>query len=166
VVEHWGDIKIILQNQLTKIKTKLLTNLAKEISKPIRPRKQLFAHALEATERTFGMIEMAFGLSFQLDDSMIANNFVLAQLEAEEDSAQSFANEQQRLAMTRVPHDYKTAYDSETNNNIDFERLFNQFGSVFKLEVQSPEDQADEVSQTLCSTKKTIKKMRTNQRRL
>ncbi len=75
------------------------------------------------------MIEMAFGLSFQLEDSMIANNFVLAQLEAEEDSEKPLANEQERLVMTRVPHDYKTAY--ETNSSIDLERLFNQSGSVF-----------------------------------
>jgi hypothetical protein len=39
------------------------------------------------------MIEMAFGLFFQVEDSMIANNFVAAQLDAEEDSDQPFANE-------------------------------------------------------------------------
>ncbi len=58
---------------------------------------------------------------------MIANNFVTAQLDAEEDSdsvsEQPFANEQKRLAMTRVLLDYKTAY--ETNGRIDLERLFN-----------------------------------------
>ncbi len=36
-VELWRDIKIVLQNKLTKIKSKLRTNLATEISKPIRP---------------------------------------------------------------------------------------------------------------------------------
>ncbi len=55
---------------------------------------------------------MAFGLSFQAEDSMTANNFVTAQLDAEEDSEQPFAYEQERLAMTRVPHDYKTTYES------------------------------------------------------
>jgi hypothetical protein len=50
------------------------------------------------------MIEMGpgFGLSFQAEDSMIANNFVIAQFDAEEESEQLFANEQERLAMTRV----------------------------------------------------------------
>jgi hypothetical protein len=41
------------------------------------------------------MIEMAFGLSFQAEDSMIANNFVTAQLDAEEDLEQQFTNEQE-----------------------------------------------------------------------
>ncbi len=40
---------------------------------------------------------------------MIANNFI-EQLDAEEDSEQPFANEQEILAMTRALHDYKTAY--------------------------------------------------------
>ncbi len=69
---------------------------------------------------------------------MIANNFVIAQLDAEEDSEQPFANEQERLAMTRVLHDYKTAY--ETNGSIDLGKLFNQLGSIFKPEVESTED--------------------------
>jgi hypothetical protein len=69
---------------------------------------------------------------------MIANNFVRAQLDAEEDSEQPFANEQERLAMTIVLHDYKTAY--ETNGRIDLEKLFNQLGSIFKPEVESTED--------------------------
>jgi hypothetical protein len=50
---------------------------------------------------------MAFGLSFQAEDSMIANNFITEQLDAKEDSEQPFANEQEQLAMTRVLHDYK-----------------------------------------------------------
>jgi hypothetical protein len=81
---------------------------------------------------------MAFGLSIQAEDSMIANNFVTAQLDAEEDPEQPFANEQERLAMPRVLHDHKTAYD--TNCSIDLERLFNQLGSIFKPEVESPEE--------------------------
>ncbi len=40
--------------------------------------------------------------------------------------------------MTRVLHDYKTAY--ETNGRIDLEKLFNQMGSIFKSEVESTED--------------------------
>ncbi len=48
---------------------------------------------------------------------MIANNFVTAQLDSEEDSEQPFSNEQERLALTRVLHDYKTVY--ETNGSID-----------------------------------------------
>ncbi len=54
---------------------------------------------------------------------------------------QPFANEQELLAMsamTRVLHDYKTAY--ETNGRIDLEKLFNQLGSIFKPEVESQED--------------------------
>ncbi len=38
---------------------------------------------------------------------MKANNFIIAQLDAEEDLEQPFANEQERLVMTRVLHDYK-----------------------------------------------------------
>ncbi len=57
------------------------------------------------------MIEKAYGLSFQAEDSMIANNFVTAQVDAKEVSEQPFANEKERLAMTRVLHDYKTAYE-------------------------------------------------------
>ncbi len=40
--------------------------------------------------------------------------------------------------MTRVLHDCKTAY--ETSGRIDLERLLNQLGSIFKPEVESPED--------------------------
>ena len=70
---------------------------------------------------------------------MIANNFVIVQLDAKKDSEQQFANEQERLVMTRVLHDYKTAY--ETNGHIDLEGLFNQLGPIiFKPEVESPED--------------------------
>jgi hypothetical protein len=43
-----------------------------------------------------------------------------------------------RLAMARVLYDYKTAY--ATNGSIDLEKLFNKLGSVFKLEVEAPED--------------------------
>ncbi len=46
--------QIVLQNKLTKIKSKLRTNLATEISKPIRSHKQ-FVHAREATESTIKM---------------------------------------------------------------------------------------------------------------
>ena len=69
---------------------------------------------------------------------MIANNFVIAQLDAEEDSEQPFAKEQERLAMTRVLHDYKTA--NGTSGSSDLEKLFNQLGSIFKPEVESTED--------------------------
>ncbi len=51
----------------------------------------------EVIESTISMIEMAFGLFFQAEDSMIANNFVTLQLNAEEDSEQPFANEEERL---------------------------------------------------------------------
>jgi hypothetical protein len=94
IKERWRDIKIVLQNKLTKIKSKLQTNLATEIS--ISAHKQ-FLHAREGIASTISMIEMAFGLSFQAEDSMIVNNFVTAQLNAEEDSEQPFANEQERL---------------------------------------------------------------------
>jgi hypothetical protein len=80
-VEQWRDIKIVLQNKLTMIKSKLQTNLATEISKPIRSHKQ-FVHAREVIESTISMIQIAFGLSFQAEDSMIANNFVTAQLDS------------------------------------------------------------------------------------
>jgi hypothetical protein len=63
-VEQWRDIKIVLQKKLTKIKSKLRTNLAIEISKPIRSHKQI-VHARHAIEITISMIKMAFGLSFQ-----------------------------------------------------------------------------------------------------
>jgi hypothetical protein len=66
VVEQWRDIKIFLQNTLTKIKSKLRTNFATEISKPVRSHKQ-FVHAREVIESTISMIEMAFGLSFQAE---------------------------------------------------------------------------------------------------
>ncbi len=133
-VEQWRNIKFVLQNKLTKIKFTMQTNLATEISKPIRSHEQ-FVHARGAIESTISMIKMTFGLSFQAKDSMIANSFVTAQLDAEKDSEQPFANEQERLAMRRVLHEYKTAY--ETNGRIDLERLFNQLGSIFKPEIES-----------------------------
>jgi hypothetical protein len=90
-------------------------------------------------ESTISMIKMAFGLSFQEEDSpMIANNFVTVQLDAKEDSEQPFAKEQERLAMTRVLHDYTTAF--ETSGRTDLEKLFHQLGSIFKPEVESTED--------------------------
>jgi hypothetical protein len=78
------------------------------------------------------MYEIPFGVSNQAEDSIIANIFVIAQLDAKEDSEQPFSNEQERLAMTRVLLDYTTA---KTNIGINPERLFNQLGSVFKQEV-------------------------------
>ncbi len=135
-VECWRDIKVVLQNKLTKIKYKLRTNLAAEISKPIRSHitHKQFVHSREVIKSTISMIEMAFGLSCQADDSMTINNCNIAQLDAEDDSEHSFANEQERLAMTltRVLYDYKAAYAPETSGRVDLEKLFNQLGTVFK----------------------------------
>jgi hypothetical protein len=73
---------------------------------------------------------------------MTANNFVTLQLDAEEESGQPFASEEDRLAMARVLHDYKTAYESEyeTTGSIDLETLYNQLGTVFKPESEAPAD--------------------------
>jgi hypothetical protein len=53
-----------------------------------------------------------------------------------------------------VLHDHKTTY--ETNGSIDLEKLFNQLGSAFKPEVESPEDdllQAAKIAQAPNSAK-------------
>jgi hypothetical protein len=53
-VERWRDITFVLQNNLTKIMSKLRTNLATEASQPIRSHMQ-FLHAREALGGTISM---------------------------------------------------------------------------------------------------------------
>jgi hypothetical protein len=136
-VERWRDIKIVLKNKLTKTKSKLRTNLATEISKPIRSHKQ-FVHAREAIESTISMIEMAFWPVFSSGGLNDSKQLCHSATGRRGGLGTPFANEQERLAMTRVLPDYKTAY--ETNGRIDLKKLFNQLGSIIKPEVESPVD--------------------------
>jgi hypothetical protein len=72
-VELWRDIEIVLQNKLTKIKSKLRTNLAMQISKPIRSHKQLI-HAREAIEsKPTGARTLRPGLSFLVYHKLFPN---------------------------------------------------------------------------------------------
>jgi hypothetical protein len=58
------------------------------------------------------MIEDAFGLPFQSEDSMTAINFVNAQIEAEE-SIIPFASEADRMGFTRSLHELKLEYETK-----------------------------------------------------
>ena len=81
--ERLRDVYIHLQNKLISERSKLRLSHNNELTKPVRSHKQINA-VREIIEINLGMIEDAFGLPFQSEDSMTAINFVNAQIEAEE----------------------------------------------------------------------------------
>ena len=59
--ERWRDLKITLQNRLSKVKSGLLSHLSEEISKPIY-NDATFIDSRDKIEILVSMVEMAYGL--------------------------------------------------------------------------------------------------------
>ena len=85
------------------------------------------------------MVEMAYGLPYQHEDSTVTINLVDAQLER--DLSQSpFARDQDRFEMIRILNDERVEYSK--GNSPDLEQLLNKIGSIFKpIEEEAPEDE-------------------------
>ncbi len=101
-----GVINKYLEERARQGREKLRTSHISELSKPIRLHKQIIAtrDSREIIEINLGMIEDAFGLPFQSEESMTAINFVNAQIEGEEDPT-GFVNpqrEKQRWKLIRI----------------------------------------------------------------
>jgi hypothetical protein len=98
--ERYRDLKIILQNRLSKVKSGLRSQLSEEIAKPIY-NSATFIDASNNIETLVSMVEMAYGLPYQHEDSMVAINLVDAQLER--DLSQSpFDRDQDLFEMIRI----------------------------------------------------------------
>jgi hypothetical protein len=85
------------------------------------------------------MVEMAYGLPYQYEDSTVAINLVDAQLER--DLSQSpFDRDQDRFEMIRILNEERVEYSK--GKQPDLEQLLNKIGSIFKpIEEEAPEDE-------------------------
>jgi hypothetical protein len=137
--ERWRDLKITLQNRLSKVKSGLHSQLSEEISKPIYNN----ATSIEIRnniEILVSMVEMAYGLPYKHEDSTVAINIVNAQLELDLSQA-PFAKEQERFEMMRILNDERVEYSK--GKVLDLELLLNRIGSVFKpIEDETQEDES------------------------
>ena len=137
-MERYRDLKIILQNRLSKVKSGLLSQLSEEIAKPIY-NSATFIDACNNIETVVSMVEMAYGLPYQYEDSTVAINFVDAQLER--DLSQSpFDRDQDWFEMIRILNEERVEYGK--GKQPDLEQLLNKIGSIFKpIEEEAPEDE-------------------------
>jgi hypothetical protein len=76
------------------------------------------------------MIEDAFGLSFQSEESMTAINFVNAQIEGEEDPT-GFASEADKLGFFQALHELKLQYKKE--GRLDLGQTFDRLTRAFRV---------------------------------
>ncbi len=127
--EKLRDAYIHLQNKLISERSKLRTSLVSELSKPIRLHQQIIA-TREIIEISLGMIEDAFGLPFQSEESITAINFVNAQIEGEEDPT-GFASEADKLGFFRVLHELKLQYEKE--GRLDLGQTFDRLTRTFRV---------------------------------
>jgi hypothetical protein len=127
--ERLRDLYIHLQNKLIAERSKLRLSQNNELAKPVRSHKQITT-VRETIEVNLGMIEDAFGLPFQSEDSMTAINFVNAQIEAEE-SIIPFASEAERMGFTRSLHELKLEY--ETKGKLDLGQTFDKLTRAFRV---------------------------------
>ncbi len=85
------------------------------------------------------MVEMAYGLPYQHEDSTVAINLVDAQLEQDLSQSQ-FARDQDRFEMIRVLNEEHMEYSK--GKSPDLEQLLNKIRSIFKhIEEEAPEDE-------------------------
>ena len=74
------------------------------------------------------MVEMAYGLPYKHEDSMVAINLVDAQLE--QDLSQSlFARDQDLFEMIRILNEERVEYSK--GKSLDLELLLNRIRSIF-----------------------------------
>jgi hypothetical protein len=136
--ERYRDLKIILQNKLVKVKSSLRSQLSEEIAKPIY-NSATFIDARNNIETLVSMVEMAYGLPYQYEDSTVAINLVDPQLER--DLSQSpFDRDQDRFEMIRILNEERVEYGK--GKQPDLEQLLNKIGCIFKpIEEEAPEDE-------------------------
>ena len=88
------------------MKSTLRSQLSEEIAKPIY-NSTTFIEARNNIETLVSMVEMAYGLPYQHEDSMVTINLIDAQLER--DLSQSpFARDQDRFEMIRILNEVGT----------------------------------------------------------
>ena len=137
--ERWRDLKITLQNRLSKVKSGLRSQLSEAIVKPIY-NNTTFIESRNNIEILVSMVEMAHGLPYKHEDSTVAINLVDAQLELDLSQA-PFAKEQERFEMMRILNDERVEYSK--GKVLDLELLLNRIGSVFKpIEDETPEEES------------------------
>jgi hypothetical protein len=78
-IKLWRDIKIVLQNKLAKVKSKLQSQLSYELCKPNTNHKHLIEFR-DAIKLLLSIIEMEFGLPYKHDDDTKAINLIDKQL--------------------------------------------------------------------------------------
>ena len=126
--ERYRDLKIVLQNKLVKVKSSLCSQLSAEIAKPIY-NSATFIDTRNNIETLISMVEMAYGLPYQYEDSTVAINLVDAQLER--DLSQSlFDRDQDRFEMIRILNEERVEYSK--GKSPELEQLLNKIGSIFK----------------------------------
>ncbi len=140
-------MKIILQNQLVKVKSSLRSQLSEEIAKPIY-NSTTFIDARNNIETLVSMVEMAYGLPYQHEDPTVAINLVDAQLER--DLSQSLFDrdsDQDRFEMIRILNEERVEYSK--GKSPDLEQLLKKIGSISKpIEEEAPEDETLQVALT------------------
>jgi hypothetical protein len=123
------------------VKSSLLSQLSVEIAKLIY-NSTTFIEARNNIETLVSimMVEMAYGLPYQHEDSTVAINLVDAQLER--DLSQSpFARDQGLFEMIRILNEERVEYSKGKQPNL--EQLLNKIRSIFKLiEEEALEDEA------------------------
>ncbi len=120
------------------MKSSLRSQLSEEIAKPIY-NSTTFIDARNNIETLVSMVEMAYGLPYQHEDSTVAINLVDAQLDR--DLSQSpFDRDQDRFEMIRILNEERVEYSK--GKSPDLEQLWNKIGSIFKpIEEEAPEDE-------------------------
>ena len=73
--ERWRDLKITVQNRLSKVKSGLRSQLSEEIAKPT-DNNATFIEMRNNIETLVSMVEMANGLPYKHEDSTVAINIV------------------------------------------------------------------------------------------
>ena len=84
-------------------------DLITEIAKPVRTHKQVSV-LRHVVERTVAMIEMAFALPFGAEDSMVAINFVNAQIDVDENRF-PFTSEHDKMSFQRALFEAKLLHE-------------------------------------------------------
>ncbi len=69
--ERYGDLKIIIQNRLAKVKSGPRSQLSEEFAKPIY-NNVTFIEARNNIKTLVSMVEMAYGLPYKHEDSAVA----------------------------------------------------------------------------------------------
>ena len=126
--ERLRDYYIQLQNMVFQDRSKLRMDLITEIAKQVRTHKQVFA-LRHVVESTIAMIEMTFALPFGAEDSMMAINFVNAQIDVDENRF-PFTSEHDKMSFQRALFEAKLLH--EKNGKLDLTQLFDKLMRTFR----------------------------------